>query len=126
MHFHQLLRWSHEAYEESLKRYGIPAAEVFPRPGSIPAVALPIVHCEADYLRPLACGDPLAIALRPRQRNESSFEVTYRFYSDGTETARALSRHQAIDPVTRRATELPSAILRWLEASIPAVGGLAL
>jgi 1,4-dihydroxy-2-naphthoyl-CoA hydrolase len=125
MHFHHLLRWCHEAYEESLERFGIDAAEIFPRPVNIPAVALPIVHCEADYLRPLACGDPLAIALDPRQRNEGSFEVTYRFRSDGTETARALSRHQAIDPVTRRATELPSAILRWLRASSPPVGGLA-
>lgn len=126
MHFHQLLRWCHEAYEESLERFGIPAAEIFPRPGNIPAVALPIVHCEADYLRPLACGDPLAIALEPRQRNEVSFEVTYRFRSDGTQAARALSRHQAIDPVTRRATELPPSILRWLEASSPAEGGFAL
>ena len=58
MHFHQLLRWCHEAYVESLERFGIPAAEIFLRPGNIPAVALPIVHCEADYLRPLPSGDP--------------------------------------------------------------------
>ena len=32
MHFHQLLRWCHEAYEESLERFGIPADQVFPRP----------------------------------------------------------------------------------------------
>jgi 1,4-dihydroxy-2-naphthoyl-CoA hydrolase len=125
MHFHHLLRWCHEAYEESLERFGIPAAEIFPQPGNITAVALPIVHCEADYLRPLACGDPLAIALGPRQRNEGSFEVTYRFRRDGMETARALSRHQAIDPVTRRASELLPSILRWLQASSPPVGGLA-
>ncbi len=30
MHFHQLLRWCHEAYEESLERFGIVAATVFP------------------------------------------------------------------------------------------------
>ena len=41
MHFHQLLRWCHEAYEESLARYGISAEEIFPRPGQPLAVALP-------------------------------------------------------------------------------------
>ena len=25
MHFHQLLRWCHEAWEESLERFGLPA-----------------------------------------------------------------------------------------------------
>ena len=28
MHFHQLLRWCHEAWEESLQRYGIHAGSV--------------------------------------------------------------------------------------------------
>ena len=42
MHFHQLLRWCHEAYEESLERFGIAADEIFPAPGRTPAVALPI------------------------------------------------------------------------------------
>lgn len=28
-HFHQVLRWCHETYEESLERFGIQAAEVF-------------------------------------------------------------------------------------------------
>ena len=30
MHFHQLLRWCHEAWEESLERYGIATGSVFP------------------------------------------------------------------------------------------------
>jgi hypothetical protein len=33
MHFHQLLRWCHEAYEESLEKFGIAATEIFPTPG---------------------------------------------------------------------------------------------
>jgi 1,4-dihydroxy-2-naphthoyl-CoA hydrolase len=49
MHFHHLLRWCHEAYEESLELYGLPAAEIFPTPGHIPAIALPLVHCSADF-----------------------------------------------------------------------------
>lgn len=63
MHFHQLLRWCHEAYEESLETFGLPSPAIFPSPswdapcaggaGSSSAqTALPIVHCSADYLAP--------------------------------------------------------------------------
>ena len=52
VNFAQLLRWCHEGYEESLERFGVAAAEVFPTPGSLLEVALPIVHCSADYFAP--------------------------------------------------------------------------
>jgi 1,4-dihydroxy-2-naphthoyl-CoA hydrolase len=43
LHFHHLLRWCHEAYEESLERFGLPAAGIFPTPGAALPLALPIV-----------------------------------------------------------------------------------
>jgi 1,4-dihydroxy-2-naphthoyl-CoA hydrolase len=169
MHFHQLLRWCHEAWEESLERYGIAASTVFPgaamaamaprptpealtdgnrdrngdgdsnrasvgaadqgpitpppRPGADPAaVALPIVHCSADYRRPLVCGDRLLILLEPRRLDPMAFEVIYRFQRDGSEeVARGLIRHLAISSGSRRRCPLPEPIQRWLEAS--ALGG---
>lgn len=132
MHFHQLLRWCHEAYEESLERFGIAAAEVFPRPvwgqeqgqsgdpsvvPDVPVAALPIVHCGADYFRPLRVGDPLAIALEPRRLDPGQFEVRYSFRSHGALVARGLTRHLAIRASDRQRCTLPDAINRWLEAS---------
>ncbi len=117
VHFHQLLRWCHEAYEESLERYGVEAEEVFPRPGHTPAVALPIVHCSADYRRPLVCGDRLAIALKPERLDPGCFEVRYAFRCGGQEVARGLTRHVAIEAASRRRCALPLAINRWLEAA---------
>lgn len=117
MHFLQLLRWCHEAYEESLERFGLPTAELFPAPGRIPAVALPIVHCQADYRRPLVCGDPLAIALTPLRLDPGSFEVRYRFSCEGEEVAQGLTRHLAIETTSRRRCPLPPSLNRWLEAS---------
>ncbi len=117
MHFHQLLRWCHEAYEESLERFGVVAGEIFPGPGRTPVVALPIVHVSADYRRPLACGDPLAIELRPQQHDGGSFEIRYRFLHDGQEAATGLTRHLAIEAASRRRTDLPASVLQWLEAS---------
>lgn len=117
MHFAQLLRWCHEAYEESLERFGIAVDDVFPRPGACPEIALPIVHCSADFFKPLLCGDPLAIALEPRRLDPSCFEVLYRFSSNGTAVAQGLTRHLAISSSHRERRELPAAINRWLEAS---------
>lgn len=127
MHFHHLLRWCHEAYEESLERFGIPAAQIFPRHPLVAGVsaqdedfqtlALPIVHCSADFLRPLRVGDPLTIALRPELLDPGCFDVHYRFTSAGEAVARAHTRHRAISPEDRRRCSLPDPITRWLEAS---------
>ena len=136
MHFHQLLRWCHEAYEESLEAFGVEPASVFPmaaadRPAGLeaPTVALPIVHCSADFRRPLVCGDPLVIALEPLRLDPGSFEVRYRFErsrsgEEPQEVARGLSRHLAIEVTSRQRCPLPEAIGRWLEASAVAAGGI--
>ena len=120
MHFHQLLRWCHEAYEESLERFGLPAASVFPRPewaGDSPGVALPIVYCQAEFHRPLLTGDQLLISLRPEALGPEGFEVRYSFERQGQPVAQGLTRHLAIAAALRQRCALPEGIRRWLEAS---------
>ncbi len=136
MHFHQLLRWCHEAYEESLEAFGVAPACVFPmaaadRPAGLeaPAVALPIVHCSADFRRPLVCGDPLVIELEPVRLDPGSFEVRYRFQrvrtgEEPVDAALGLTRHLAIEPASRLRCSLPDPVQRWLEAAAVASGGI--
>lgn len=140
--FHQLLRWCHEAYEESLERFGIGAGEIFPRPewaleqspgqqaipdptGPALTIALPIVHCSADYRRPLVCGDHVEISLQPRQLDQGSFEVAYRFDCGGQTAAKGLTHHRAISIADRQGSALPAVISAWLEACQPSAGTLA-
>lgn len=164
MHFHQLLRYCHEAYEGSLERFGIPACEIFPtlptmlsatrgasnpRQGKSlgcgdsgmdagytntpaatkesryqsPQVGLPIVHCSADYRRPLVCGDRITIKLAPQQLDSYSFEIIYQFYRMteagrfGEAVAQGLTRHRTIDISNRSAHSIPNTIQSWLVAS---------
>ena len=120
MHFHQLLRWCHEAWEESLDRYGIAAGAIFPGcrdRSKDPPVALPVVHCEADFQRPVHGGDDLRILLEPQRLNPGCFEVTYRFQIEQTDVARGLIRHLAIESESRKRCALPEPIDLWLEAS---------
>ncbi|MCP9916451.1 thioesterase family protein [Cyanobium sp. ATX 6F1] len=126
MHFHQLLRWCHEAYEQSLEAFGLSSAEIFPGPTwrkelpggrANPAVVLPIVHARADFHRPLLAGDALTITLAPVVLEGGLFEVRYRFEAGGFEAASALTRHRAIEAATRQRCAFPEPIARWLKES---------
>lgn len=121
MHFHHLLRWHHEAYEESLEAFGMPTAAVFANPGA----AFPIIRCTADYRQPLRCGDRLVIHVRPCMDSQEKgvFAVRSTFTRNGEVAAIAATRHVCIDPATRRRQNLSGAgpIHDWLMASDPAL-----
>ena len=128
MHFHQLLRLCHEAWEDSLERYGIAAADVFPgcrAADDPPTIALPVVHCAADFSRPIHGGDHLVVTLKPTIVDPSQYEVRFLFQLEGADVAQWIIRQLAINSETRRRCALPEAIDRWLEASaIGTVGSL--
>ena len=120
MHFHQVLRWCHESWEESMQRYGIEAGQIFPGcrgHAPDPKVALPVVHCEADFRRPVHGGDELIVLLQATRLDPSCFEVRSSFQLEGVEVAPGLIRHLAIDARTRQRCLLPDHVDRWLEKS---------
>ena len=120
MHFHQLLRWSHEAWEESLDHYGVTPSSIFPGgrgQQQHPTIALPVVHCEATFRRPMHGGDLLDVTLQPTRLNPGSFEMRCTFQHNNNIVAQGLIRHVAIDAISRQRCALPEDIDRWLEAS---------
>ena len=118
VHFQQLLGWSHQAWEESLERFGLDAGDVFPGGRSAqPAIALPIIHCHADFRAPLTTGDRVLIRLQPKRLDSGCFEVISRLLLEDLEVASSCLRHAAINAETRRRCALPEPIDRWLEAS---------
>lgn len=121
VHFHHLLRWCHEAYEESLAIFGVATEDVFANPRA----ALPIIYCHAQYRRPMRHGDVLLIHLACRQLDPTSFEIHYDVHSNQQVVAIGLTRHLCIYPTTRKRQVLPTAIERWLEAVSPDQGSPA-
>ena len=114
----QLLDWCHQAWEESLECFGLPAGSVFPGGrGEQPSVALPIVHCHADFRAPVQVGDKLLIRLEPERLDPSSFTVNSQVLLEEQLVAKGCLRHVAIDAQTRRRCALPDGVDRWLEAS---------
>ena len=84
--------------------------------GEQPNIALPIVHCHADYRAPVQVGDKLLIRPEPERLDPSSFVVNSRVLLDEKLVAQAVAPW-AIDASTRRRCALPDGVDRWLEAS---------
>lgn len=103
----------HQAYEESLGSMGISLKQMI----VAGEIALPIVHGEIDWLRPLFCGDQVQINLNPSLVNSSEFAIAYQiFLVDNLEqvVVNAQTRHVCINPQFRRRIDLPASMFEWL------------
>jgi 1,4-dihydroxy-2-naphthoyl-CoA hydrolase len=111
VYFANVLSICHEAYEESLEISGINIKGFFTNP----SVAFPIVHANVDFLRPMFCGDKLAISLIPQKLSIDKFEIAYEVTVDDVVVAKAITRHVCIEASSRSKQELPDEIIQWLE-----------
>ena len=113
VYFAEMLNFCHEAYEASLAAAGIDLGAFF----GGGAIAVPIVHAEVDFRRPLRCGDRVVIHLQAQATGADGFELQYRLTAEaGKVVATALTRHVSIDAATRQRSPLPPALQSWLQA----------
>ena len=117
IHFHNLLRWAHESWEESLEIYGINLKEIFPSMKNDTKKIFPIINCEANFLYPIELGDKLQINILPKKINNHLFEVNVSFYKDTVIVAKTKLIHCVIDIVYRKKVDLPESLELWIEAS---------
>lgn len=113
--FANYLAICHEAYEESLSASGIDLRAFF----ADNAVVVPIARSEADYLRPISCGDKLSVSVAPKALSGDSFEVVYEIARLGPPVkcaSRARTEHVCIDSKTRARKALPRQLLDWVSA----------
>ena len=120
VHFLELFRWCHETWEESLEKYGIALQEIFPTTQINSRqldVALPIVHCEANYFKPLYVGDTITIELNPEKLDESSFVLRFKLVKNSEDIGSINIKHASINPITRERCTLSEQINMWLYQS---------
>jgi len=110
VYFANVLTFCHEAYEASLVASGVDLRSFF----SGQDFAVPIVHAEVDFLKPMFCGDQITIALMPNLLKPSEFEISYQLSNSNRAIAQALTRHVCIDVETRSRQDLPPLLLDWL------------
>ena len=118
IHFHNLLRWAHESWEESIEIYGIPHQDIFPSYHSHKnLIIFPIVNCEANFLSPIKIGDLLSIKIFPKKINNHLFQVNTFFLKDEINVAEGKIIHCSLDVDSKLKVKLPDQLERWIEAS---------
>ena len=111
--FANFYAFAHEAYEEAIAAVGINMTTYFSDTGSI----IPIAKSEAEYLRPLKCGDKLRITVTPKLISENSFELHTEIVRLGPPdklAARVLTEHVCISSTGRGRVPLSPAMAAWI------------
>jgi 1,4-dihydroxy-2-naphthoyl-CoA hydrolase len=113
--FANYLAICHEAYEESLSASGIDLKGFFADNG----IVIPVAKSEAEYLRPISCGDRLRVSVRPRLLSENSFEIHFeitRLGAPDRSAARIRTEHVCIASASRGRRALPDPLSAWVRA----------
>jgi 1,4-dihydroxy-2-naphthoyl-CoA hydrolase len=113
--FANYLAICHEAYEESLLASGINLKTFFSDEG----VVVPVSKSEAEYLRPISCGDKLEVTVRPAALSDNSYEIRFEINRLGPPAkcaARIRTEHVCIDSKTRARKATPGPLLAWVGA----------
>jgi 1,4-dihydroxy-2-naphthoyl-CoA hydrolase len=126
VYFAQIFSICHEAYEASLEFQGVNLRDFFGNS----AIAVPIVHAEADFRQPMFCGDRIIVTLQSQQLSPDSYEIKYEIHqheipqgnanSQPTSQqkpqliAQAQTKHICINPQLRTRQELPIYLHQWL------------
>ena len=112
--FANYLAIAHEAYEEALAAAGINLRTFFADTDTV----VPIAKSEAEYLRPLVCGDHLRVTVSPKPLTPHSFELRYECYRQGRPeklAARMRTEHVCIASASRERHPLPPALAAWIQ-----------
>ncbi|OGU54514.1 MAG: hypothetical protein A2V66_02505 [Ignavibacteria bacterium RBG_13_36_8] len=100
--FANIFRMAHTAYEEMIKSWGIGEDVFFSHDYS-----LPVIHAEADYVRPIQAHEELTININASQLKEHSFELSYHFYGSNELKAKVKTVHLFIDKKEGKKIEIP-------------------
>ncbi|AFZ37586.1 1,4-dihydroxy-2-naphthoyl-CoA hydrolase [Stanieria cyanosphaera PCC 7437] len=111
VYFASLMSICHQAYEESLAMGGISLQDFL----ADSSVAIPIVHSEMSFFRPIFCGDKITINLTAKQLNKPEFAIAYQIVASEKKLAQGSTRHVCINPKTRIKIPLPENIIQWLK-----------
>ncbi len=105
----------HEAYEEALSASGMELHTFFSDSGTM----IPVARIQAEYKRPLMCGDKILVQVLPERLSENSFAVNYEITKPsnaGKLVAKLRTEHVCINSGTRERQALPAPLSAWISA----------
>jgi 1,4-dihydroxy-2-naphthoyl-CoA hydrolase len=109
-----LFKYVHAAYEDMMRSLHTERDYFFDK-----EYILPIIHAEADYVKPIKVGDELRIDVLVSLLKNSSFELSYKFYKDdSTFTAIAKTVHVCVLKEEFKKIELPKEFYNKLKTNL--------
>jgi len=111
--FPNYLAICHEAYEESLAAGGIELQSFFREHD----VVVPVAKCQAEYVRPLRCGDKISVSLTSAPLGADGYAINYDVHRLGRPAklaARLRTEHVCLSAASRHRRALPSPLAAWL------------
>ncbi|RPH94853.1 acyl-CoA thioesterase [candidate division KSB1 bacterium] len=101
-----IIRICHMAYEAMLEEIGFGMAVLFEKR----TMYLPVVHIEADFVKPSSTGQKVEIIARVERIGKTSYRMAYELRSmSGELCATAATVHVCADPKTREPMDIPPA-----------------
>jgi YbgC/YbaW family acyl-CoA thioester hydrolase len=97
-----IFKYVHAAYEDFMRSLSTERNFFFDQD-----YILPIMHAEADFIKPIKVGDELVVEVVVSMIKKSSFEMSYRFYRDKEFTAMAKTVHVCVYREKFEKIELP-------------------
>lgn len=77
----------------------------------------PVVHCEADFRRPVRVGDRLRVRLAAVGIGRTSYTLSWEMSVDGVPAIEVRVRRAALDRTAGAAVELDRDLRAWLEST---------
>lgn len=100
--FASLLKIAHTTYEKFLAHISPNRNFFFDK-----EFVLPIIHCEADYHKPLKAFDEIDVSVVVKDVRDNSFELNYKFEIDSKLYAEAKTIHVCVEKNKFEKTSLP-------------------
>lgn len=110
MFFANAYRFAHQAYEAMMENFSDPADYFFSE-----KFAVPILHSESDYLRPVFPNTIIRIEITVREIRQSSFELDYLIRNKkGEECVKIRTVHVVVDKKDWRKIDIPDQLREFL------------
>jgi 1,4-dihydroxy-2-naphthoyl-CoA hydrolase len=114
--FPNYLAICHEAYEEALAAAGVSVRNFFAENTLI----VPVSKSSAEYLRPLFCGDKIAVTVKPTRLTPDTYAIDFEMNRAEPKPVKPVAHvrtsHVCIRSDNRERTPLPPALAAWVDA----------
>jgi len=99
--YSRIFEFCHSAYEEMISSFGLKENYWMNE-----NYAVPIIHSESEYVKPIKFGDEIFINVQVSQLRSSSFELMYTIKKDKTLCAHVKTVHVFVDKRNWKKTEM--------------------